>query len=818
MRNNQPVTTEEIVPKAGSVLASRTDTGGRILYANNGFIEISGFSEQELIGQPHNLVRHPDMPKEAFANLWSTLKAGRPWEGLVKNRAKNGGFYWVKANVTPVTENGQTAGYLSLRTVPEREAVRGAEEAYRAFREGRARGIGLRDGELVRVGWRSWLAETANSIGARMLASVMAVVAVLLLVGWVGYGGMSASHEALRTVHADGLVPVGHLTEIRGILHQDRLHLNQALLGLRTGTPGGAQAEAVRRRQADTDQLWAAYRATHFSPEEVVLADRFQEALATYRRDGLEPAMALAAAGNADGLAALFQGVFMERGAAAFAALQSLISLQFRVAEAEVSESQAAIARRTWLVIGAALIGSIVACILMFTARRGLRVALAQTETCFEQVSRREFDAPIPTPKAREMFRLTAMLRAMRAHLAFVEQARKDAEMKEAAVRKQTVATMADTVELEARAAVDKIATRTTAMAGEASGMAALASRLSNGAGDMAGAAGEARDGVHALAAASEELAASIREITDQTLRAGEITRRAVEGGDKAGATIRTLAEMVGRIGDVVELIRSVAAQTNLLALNATIEAARAGESGKGFAVVAGEVKNLAGQTARSTEEISRQIGEVQAGTEAAVEAVNAIGALIGQVSDVAIAISAAMEQQAAATQEIARNVAQCGEAVRRMSDQADSVSTEAGNAGAQASAISSATHEVDKEIATLQGSIVELVRNSVEEADRRDERRLPLTLPCRVDIGTRREQGTLLNISRHGAMLAPIEGVKQGDMLLLTPERADGLQARGKVVNVSARGVHLRIEAEDVQAGWGRWVVSSTGGTAKAA
>ncbi|MDA8328219.1 MAG: PAS domain-containing protein, partial [Betaproteobacteria bacterium] len=106
MRNNQPVTHREHQIPEGTHLISVTDPQGRILYGNTSFIEASGFSENELLGQPHNLIRHPDMPQEAFRDLWATLKEGLPWTGLVKNRRKNGDHYWVLANATPVNEQG----------------------------------------------------------------------------------------------------------------------------------------------------------------------------------------------------------------------------------------------------------------------------------------------------------------------------------------------------------------------------------------------------------------------------------------------------------------------------------------------------------------------------------------------------------------------------------------------------------------------------------------------------------------------------------------------------------------------------------------
>ncbi|MGE5502099.1 MAG: PAS domain-containing protein, partial [Ignavibacteriales bacterium] len=127
MRVNEPITNREVELPENELLVSRTDTGGRITFVNAAFIKISGYTEQELLGAPHNLIRHPHMPKEAFADLWATVKTGRPWEGFVKNRAKNGDHYWVRANVTPVIENGQVTGYISIRFKPTRAQIDAAE-------------------------------------------------------------------------------------------------------------------------------------------------------------------------------------------------------------------------------------------------------------------------------------------------------------------------------------------------------------------------------------------------------------------------------------------------------------------------------------------------------------------------------------------------------------------------------------------------------------------------------------------------------------------------------------------------------------------
>ena len=141
MRNNQPVTQTEVALSDTSSIVSTTDLQGNITYGNAYFVEISGFTLDELLGSPQNILRHPDMPKEAFADMWATIKSGVPWTGLVKNRTRQGDFYWVLANVTPVYERGQPVGYMSVRTKPSREQVRQAEAAYKEIREGNRRGL-----------------------------------------------------------------------------------------------------------------------------------------------------------------------------------------------------------------------------------------------------------------------------------------------------------------------------------------------------------------------------------------------------------------------------------------------------------------------------------------------------------------------------------------------------------------------------------------------------------------------------------------------------------------------------------------------------
>ncbi len=206
MRNNMPVTGVEYVLSSSETIVSKTDLQGNITYINQDFINISGFSEDELLGAPQNIVRHPDMPKEAFADFWHTLKSGKAWTGLVKNRCKNGDYYWVEANAAPMLENGQIVGYTSIRIKPGREQVQAAESAYREIRAGNTR-LEVVEGEAVR---RSLFARfnflKGASIKAKMIMS-SGLLAILFAANLMVTAISSAQYDAWSvTISVMGLL------------------------------------------------------------------------------------------------------------------------------------------------------------------------------------------------------------------------------------------------------------------------------------------------------------------------------------------------------------------------------------------------------------------------------------------------------------------------------------------------------------------------------------------------------------------------------------------------------------------------------------
>jgi methyl-accepting chemotaxis protein len=272
------------------------------------------------------------------------------------------------------------------------------------------------------------------------------------------------------------------------------------------------------------------------------------------------------------------------------------------------------------------------------------------------------------------------------------------AELRQVETRKLDMNRLADQFESEVGEIIELVSVAAGKLESSSTTLSTTADTVSQVSSRASTASGEASSNVHSVAAASEELASSIGEISRQVGTSAKIAGEAVSQAQKTDTRISELSQAASRIGDVVDLIQTIAGQTNLLALNATIEAARAGDAGKGFAVVASEVKTLAEQTAKATDEISQQISDIQSATRDSVAAIKEIGATIGKISEISAAIASSVEQQGSATQEISRNVQRAAEGTSQVEASIADVQRGAAEAGAASSQVQSAAQSLANE------------------------------------------------------------------------------------------------------------------------
>jgi methyl-accepting chemotaxis protein len=268
--------------------------------------------------------------------------------------------------------------------------------------------------------------------------------------------------------------------------------------------------------------------------------------------------------------------------------------------------------------------------------------------------------------------------------------------------KRQMMNKLADEFSASVGGVVQAVASAATEMQQSAQTLSATAEETNRQSTAVAAASEQASSNVQTVASSAEELSSSINEISRQVAQSSTVANKAVEEVQRTNASVQGLAEAAQKIGEVVNLINDIASQTNLLALNATIEAARAGEAGKGFAVVASEVKSLANQTAKATEQIASQISGVQSATGDAVTAIGGIGKIIGEISTIASAIAAAVEEQGAATKEIAKSVQQASTGTNEVSSNIAGVTKAAGETGQASSQVLQAAGELSQQAEKL--------------------------------------------------------------------------------------------------------------------
>jgi methyl-accepting chemotaxis protein len=377
-----------------------------------------------------------------------------------------------------------------------------------------------------------------------------------------------------------------------------------------------------------------------------------------------------------------------------------------------LDQAGAAQRRAEWWLRGTVVAGlaGVVFCIGgLLLVRRRVTQPVGQLTRIIERLAQRDYAEPVPPSRhADEFGAMSDKLEQLRTsgieaeRMAAAQMAAKDADLR----RARTIDAECRDFDASIRKMLEAVDAAGTNMTGTANGMASIAEQTAGQSNVVASASEQASSNVQAVAGAAEELARSVSEIGAQVSEAAKTAGDAVARAERTSGSIERLAEGAQKIGEVVSLINAIAGQTNLLALNATIEAARAGEAGKGFAVVASEVKSLATQTGKATEDIAAHIGAIQASTSEAVTAIREISEVIARVDEINATIAAAVEEQNAATQEIARNAQAAAQGTTEVSTNIVGVTQAAGEAGAAAGRVLEAAREVTAQSGSLRARV----------------------------------------------------------------------------------------------------------------
>ncbi|PAT00101.1 MAG: hypothetical protein BSR46_04215 [Candidatus Dactylopiibacterium carminicum] len=686
MRINHPVTGQERPFPKGKVIISRTDARGHITHVNDAFIGISGFTREELVGQPHNLLRHPDVPPEVFRDVWATIQAGRPWTGVIKNRCKNGDHYWVRANLTGLPDG---SGYMSVRTEASRSEIQTTEALFAQLHARRAPhllgGRTLPTGGLgrlvsfnrhVRLAWRFW--------------ATFLVFALLMLLGAgiAQYGQQVLGTELRNLIERDQI-----RLQAYADMHAQGLQAGQALRNVILDPQNSTSATGLET--ADTAFMAALTRAGQLTQDDgerqALEKIRAQHEIERQLRAGI---VAQARAGERDAAIAALN----HDGTPAWLALEQLILAQ---QEASRQQSDAAALetlaearqRRTLGLVAIAL--SLLAGIAMFAAMISyLARNMAKTRELLRGIAESgDLSAPLPIGMYDEIGEVLTQIAIMRNKL------------------HELVADLVDriaTMGPQARALNETSGEGSLAARRQSQAAAAMASAIEQ----MSVSVDQMRDRANeskALSEQTDQLANSGGRIIRQTAEEISLISSAVQQVVEA---VTSLQDHSAHISSIVQVIREIADQTNLLALNAAIEAARAGDSGRGFAVVADEVRGLAERTSRSTVEITQMVAMIQQGTRSVADSMDAATSRVTEGVDLAhragdavteiqgaVAASAeavaaifdALREQASTTHEISRRV----EEIAQDSEQGAHAASQTSNAANMLSTLAEEMHQL---------------------------------------------------------------------------------------------------------------------------